>query len=297
MAIHLATRTLAAIDAAIRKDGGNLFRYHLGLVMPTAADAYDHTASEYRAHLGASLLGKECARAIWYSWRWWTLAAHESRMYRLFNRGHLEEPRFVAMLRASGVQVWQYDENGKQFRISDHDGFFGGSIDGVVLGVPDAPDVPLLSEFKTHNQKSFNKLVADGVIKSKLQHYVQTILYMGYRQLAGALYMAVNKDDDELYAELVSFNPETFNRFRQRAAGIIASLTPPPRIKEDPQWYQCRFCDHRAACHKGAPALKTCRSCVNVTRKGAGMWGCALTGASLTKDQQLAGCNQHREIR
>jgi hypothetical protein len=40
-------------------------------------------------------------------------------------------------------------------------------IDGVVLGVPESPHKPHLLEIKTHNEKSFNDLVKNGVAKSK----------------------------------------------------------------------------------------------------------------------------------
>jgi hypothetical protein len=49
--------------------------------------AYEAAADNgYRAHLGASLIGTECERAIWYSFRWATRARHTGRLLRL-NRG------------------------------------------------------------------------------------------------------------------------------------------------------------------------------------------------------------------
>ena len=38
-------------------------------------------------------------------------------MLRLFNRGHIEEARFIAMLLTIGMPVYQQDAEGKQFRI------------------------------------------------------------------------------------------------------------------------------------------------------------------------------------
>ena len=61
--------------------------------------------SGYRAHLGASLIGTECERAIWYSWRWATRARHAGQLLRLFQTGHMAEARFVADLRRIGVTV------------------------------------------------------------------------------------------------------------------------------------------------------------------------------------------------
>lgn len=65
--------------------------------------------SGYRAHLGASLIGTECERAIWYSFRWATRARHTGRLLRLFDSGNLAEGRFVADLRRIGVTVLDAD--------------------------------------------------------------------------------------------------------------------------------------------------------------------------------------------
>ncbi len=47
--------------------------------------AYEADASNgFRSHLGASLIGKECERAIWFDFRWVTRARHPGRLLRLF---------------------------------------------------------------------------------------------------------------------------------------------------------------------------------------------------------------------
>ena len=60
------------------------------------------------------------------------------------------------MLLAIGVQVYQQDEKGNQFRISDAAGHFGGSGDGIGIGIPDLePNLQALLEFKTSAEKPF----------------------------------------------------------------------------------------------------------------------------------------------
>ena len=97
--------------------------------------------SSHRRHLGASVIGKKCARELWYLFRWSLERKHSAQLLRLFNRGHLEEARFVGYLRAVGIEVWDTnpDSKGKdgkpeQWRIEDHAGHFGGSLDGVGHG-------------------------------------------------------------------------------------------------------------------------------------------------------------------
>lgn len=300
MTPRIAAQTLAAISVAMEKDQGARYRTLLRELMPLAEDAYRGEEDAFRSHLGASLIGRECARELWYSFHWTTAPTFEGRMLRLFNRGHLEEPRMVALLRLIGCTVWQLDENGKQFRVSGYKGHFGGSMDGVVLGLPEMPDEPALAEFKTHNDKSFQKLKGDGVREAKLEHYVQMQIYMGKNALRWALYMAVNKNDDDLYAELVAFDRETFERFDQRAAGIIDAQEAPPRISESPGWYKCKICPFAPVCHGAALPDVNCRTCRWSTPVEGGKWVCEnpkvmaehgqTTPVELDKETQLRGC-------
>lgn len=295
----IATKTLAAIEAALTLDQGAKFRGLLKDLMPLAGDAYDTKNEEFRTHLGASLIGRECARELWYSFRWATSKKFDGRMLRLFNRGHLEEPRMVALLMLIGCEVWQVDKNGKQFRIGGHRGHFGGSLDAVVRGIPDLPpDQACLSEFKTHNDKSFAKLISEGVMSAKWEHFIQQQIYMGKNGLNWSLYLAVNKNNDELHGELVQFDPIIYGKYLERSVATIDEVTPPPRISESPSWFKCKFCDHKALCHevKTVPA-RNCRTCLHSRVEDAGAWICTnplatvvWTDEPLTPTQQRTAC-------
>ena len=70
--------------------------------------AYD---GGHRWHLGASLIGEECKRKLWYVFRWCFRETAESRSnharkQRLFNRGHREEARFIEWLEGIGFKIW-----------------------------------------------------------------------------------------------------------------------------------------------------------------------------------------------
>jgi hypothetical protein len=65
-----------------------------------------HFGSEpVRSHLGASEIGHDCNRYLWYKFRWFFYETFSGRMYRLFERGHLEEMRFVKWLEGIGCKV------------------------------------------------------------------------------------------------------------------------------------------------------------------------------------------------
>ena len=300
----LATRTLEAVDNAIARDSGSAYRVYLGQVLPHMGDAYRAGEDGYRTHLGASVVGGECARAVAYGWHWALkrpprgrkgedgVHAH-SRMARLWNRGHLEEARFIACLLAAGIQVYQQTEDGNQFRISAFGGHFGGSTDGVLLGVPDLPPgIPCLAEFKTHGSKSFKKLEEDGVLASKETHYVQMQLYMGKRGLQYALYLAVNKDTDDLYAEIVRYDGTTDAAYLERARSIIFDDTLPQRIKgASPGFHVCKYlCDFKDVCFHTVKPDRNCRTCAHWRPLEDGTSVCTLTGAVTDKAAQVAGC-------
>ena len=252
-----------------------------------------------RPHLGASLIGHECERYLWLTFRWVDAKEFPGRMLRLFETGELAEARFVANLRRIGVKVHETDPEGKQWRVSDIGGHFGGSMDAAVLGVPEAPKTWHVAEFKTHNDKSFNELVKKRVEKAKPQHWAQMQMYMGLTGMDRALYMAVNKNNDDLYVERIEFDPVAFAKLRERAERVINATEPPQRVSNDPSWFVCKMCDFHDHCHgEKAPAVN-CRTCVHstpFTDGDDGEWICQDGLNTITLDTQRMGCDSHRYI-
>lgn len=292
--VILATHTVAKIDAMVKADQGSAFREWLGKVIGHIGDAYRTGNEGHRSHMGASLIGGECARAIWYNFRWATKSKFEGRLLRLFNRGHLEEARFIAMLLMIGCEIFQQDENGNQFRISHAEGHFGGSGDGVAVGIPDLPPgTAALTEFKTHNDKSFSELKAKGVRDAKFEHYVQMNVYMRKMGLAVALYLAVNKNNDELYGEIIPLDSAVADQFLDRGDKIVWMAEPPSKINESPGFFKCRWCDHRPVCHLKAAPDKNCRTCAYSEPVEGGKWICRLHDQHIDKEVQLVGCKDY----
>ena len=248
-----------------------------------------------RTHLGASVIGESCLRAVWYGWRWVAREEFEGRMLRLFAHGDSEEGRFSDLLRAVGATVWTADKNGKQFRVSAFGGHFGGSLDGVAVGLPNLGSTPILLEFKTHNDKSFKKLLASGVQVSKLRHYRQAQVYMGLMGLSQCLYCAVNKNDEELYFELFKWDPQVTQFMMARAQTVIFADTPPPKISNSPAWFECRFCAMRGVCHAGGAPKQSCRTCQHARPSVDGQWLCRANRTEIQLQPEL-GCSQYQKL-
>ncbi len=238
-----------------------------------------------RRYLGASVAGHECDRYLWLHFRGLFRERFEGRMYRLFERGRREEEQFIAELRGIGCEVWDRGEDGQQFAVSALGGHFGGHLDAVVRGVPDAPKTPHVAEFKTHNDQSFKKLARVGVKDAKPMHFCQMQIYMGMMKLDRALYLSVNKDDDDLYAERVHFDSDFFKAAMRRVERIITEPSAERCAKRRDDW-RCKGCPARAVCWHETGAVfsrqgtwSDCRSCCHASAdiEGEGArWTCRL---------------------
>lgn len=248
----------------------------------------------FRVHLGASIIGKSCLRALWYDFRWCTIKKYPGQLHRLFETGHLAEHRFAENLRAIGVQIHTIDaKTGQQFRVSACDGHFGGSLDGIGQGFPEAPKTPHVVEMKTHSEKSFKDLQKKKVKESKPMHYAQMQVYMHLSGLTRAFYVAVNKNTDELYGERVEYDQPFAEAELNKAANVIASTVPLTKLSDDPAWYECKFCDHYAVCHQNKLPPVNCRTCMHATPVENSTWHCERYDINITEDQQRWGCQSH----
>jgi hypothetical protein len=258
---------------------------------------YESKPQEHRPHMGASLIGHACERYIWLTWRWALKPEFKGRILRLFSTGQREESRLVEELRGIGATVWDVDpDSGDQWRVSACNGHFGGSLDGVAKGLPEAPKTPAVLEFKTHSNKSFNELMKKAVKAAKPQHYDQMTVYMGLMEIDRAMYMGVNKDTDDVYCEWVHFDQERFAQLLDRAQRLIEATTPPWRMSTDPDHFECKYCSMWKHCHGGLAAEANCRTCCHSSPVENAAWHCKPHNEDLSIDDQKKGCNIHLMI-
>jgi len=253
----------------------------------------------FRPHLGASIIGEECQRKLWYTFRWYSERDFPARMLRLFQRGHREEQVFIDLLEKAGVQVMLPAEG--QDRVSAFGGHFAGSMDGRVLGLIEAPKTEHVIEFKTHADKYFKQLRKDGVQIAFPKHFAQMQVYMFLLGLTRAYYMAVNKNDDHIHAERIKLNKLYAQELLNKAEGIIFSHSPPMKIAKSATNFQCKWCEHSNSCHYDDMPVKTCRSCEHAWPEANGNWLCFVAGLKepghvIPNEVQLTGCPSYRLI-
>lgn len=256
----------------------------------------DHYDDGHRHHLGASLIGHECSRKLWYTFRWVYHHKHPGRMQRLFNRGHREEERFCEWLRGIGAEVFEFDENGKQHRVTGVQGHFGGSMDGIVTLEKFGVGEPLLLEFKTSaTGATFNKLKDSGVKCAKPQHFAQMSVYGMYRRIKFALYMAINKNDDDIHIEIVELDWELGKELERKAEHVIFSQEPPERAFSSESYFECKWCEYRKICWNNENIELNCRSCSECKPIANGEWQCSLYGV-VPKQHLIEGCGKWKAI-
>ena len=240
-----------------------------------------------RPHLGASIIGRECSRQIWYSFHWCKAPAFDGRMLRLFETGNLAEDRLFKELRGIGIKVHSQQKNVPLFP------HFGGSIDGIGEGFPESK-VPHLLEVKTANAKSWKDTSEKGVLASKPEHYAQMQTYMGGLGLTRAYYFMINKDTDEIYAERIKFDKGVYIATMDKAEQIIKTASPKdlPRVASGPAYPPCRWCDYKQMCHGKDKPEVNCRTCLHSTPIDDGL-ECHKHGGTMPVDFQREGCLDH----
>lgn len=262
------------------------------LTLPTVEKIYqsyvEHQGDWRRNHLGASLIGRGCERALWYTFRWATRPNVDGRLLRLFETGNQQEPRIVKNLRDIGVEVYDLDpETGKQIHYEMYGGHYAGSLDGIASGFIESKQWHVV-EFKTANTKTFNALKKAGVERTKFEHYCQMQQYMKWAELERAYYFCVCKDTDDIHGERISFDKDIVKILEMKAERIIFADNPSFKICDDPSDFRCRFCDHADICHGTKLPEVSCRTCAFVNPEQNGTWVCTRDNHLLCGDEQRA---------
>jgi hypothetical protein len=225
-----------------------------------AALETEHRSKPARDYLGGSRIGDPCARRLAYEM---TLTpvddgkGFDGRLLRIFDAGHQFEDLTIRWLQAAGFDLHTRGGDGRQFGFSTAGGRIRGHIDGVIVGGPEVGiSWPALFEHKALNQKSWTDLVKRGLRQSKPLYFAQCQLYMAYMGLDLALLTAMNKNTQELYHEIVPFDPADAQRLSDRAVDILRAVEAeelPPRIANTPDFHLCRKCPYAWRCWEGDP--------------------------------------------
>ncbi|WRH62066.1 MAG: hypothetical protein RSE12_17090 [Fuscovulum sp.] len=263
--------------------------------MPTVDAIFAARAAAYNSRtqyegygIGASDLGQDCDRAIFYSLRWASPQEEiDGRKARIFERGDIEERRVLDDLRAIGADVREADPaTGKQWRFSLANGFIRGKADGRISGIPDAPKSEHVLEIKSLKASDFRAILKHGLAKAKPMHWHQLHAGMAALGIDRGLYIGTNKDTEEILTERVKLDQDQANRQEARVLSVLDMHYAPGRISDKSDAFACRFCKHKGVCHDGFAARRNCRTCIHWTFTEDGNGHCSRFDEPRKPDQQ-----------
>ena len=213
-----------------------------------------------RRYLGASSLGEQCERRSWYSLNQAPATPFKAGTLYKFADGHRTEALIIERLRmVPGVEVWDRDPSDPSGQIGGtlFDGKFGWHVDGVIKGLKQAPETAHVLEVKCVNPDKFKKFVKlrEANEKGALMnwdyiYFVQAQIYMGMLDMKRHYLVVATPGGREMAASRTEFVPVHFDALMKKAERIIKADSPPPRIHEDPSYYECKWCRFREHCHQ-----------------------------------------------
>lgn len=193
-----------------------------------------------------------CARRTGYKILGGSVPAASDQLEAIFAAGHLFEQLLLAGMRAAGLAV-----DSGQTRVESLDPPLVGHIDGRVVFTFDPIDgsdvlygVPTLVEAKSANDNRFLEMVRKGVRLSNPDYYAQMQVYMHYGAMPQAFYLAINKNNSDVYTECIPYNEEFALYLADKARTIWlstqAGVLPSPEYRKSSG--VCRQCPFNPIC-------------------------------------------------
>jgi len=197
---------------------------------------------ETRNYIGASSIGSDCLRQIWYQFKGEQSEGVPAKFRRAWAIGTTLEGLIVSWLTEAGVPVERSD---KTYYARDMP-YFQGHFDGIYT----YKKTHGILEIKTAKHSSFTLFVNKGLKAWNPQYYAQIQSYMGMSGIDNAIILVLNKDNSELSDELVLFDADFYEKLTQKAAMIFGAKTMPPRIHGSALYFKCKMCKYNKVCHK-----------------------------------------------
>lgn len=199
-----------------------------------------------RDYIGASSIGSDCLRAIWYQFKGVKAQNVPPKFRRTWAIGKALEQVVYNWLCDIGMVIWRnYPE-----LVHPTMPYFKGNVDGIWVKSERDHTPKAIIEIKTAKDASFKIFVKKGVKVWNPQYYAQVQAYMGLISINSTYILVLNKDNSDISDELVIFDAEFYKKLEQKAQMISTAVMPPPKINGSPLWWQCKCCKFNKVCHK-----------------------------------------------
>lgn len=200
-----------------------------------------------RDYIGASSIGSECLRQIWYQFKGVRSEGVPPRIRRTWAIGKHLEGLILDWLDSSGITIERLWGDLKSQKVPD----FRGHLDSVWVNRGKYLQVPkAIIEIKTAKDASFKMFVKKGAKVWNPQYYAQVQSYMGMSNIYSTYILVLNKDNSEISDELVLFDEDCYKQLEEKALMIANAVVMPPRVNDSPLFYKCKMCQYNKVCHK-----------------------------------------------
>lgn len=198
-----------------------------------------------RGYLGFSEIGNPCLRYLWIKYHYPQLKEPMSeKQAAIFENGHWVERKLIQQMRDSGIII-----TGQQKEASYFDGQFKGHIEGFFENHPEYGKIPF--EIKGLNQTSFKELVKKEAKAKFYNYYVQAQINMYSHEFDKLVFIAENKNNQDLYEEVVLLDTDCVQETLNKAERVLFGPIP-QMLSSRRDWWQCCSCqfNHDEACRK-----------------------------------------------
>lgn len=186
----------------------------------------------------------------------------------------------------------------KQWKLAKFDGHMTGYSDGRARH-PELTDNQWIGvEYKTYNTRRFSSLYNKRSVKvTDFGYYIQKVIYLKEFDLPYGLFLAENKNDDDIYCEVILRDDAIVEHYMKTAHTIVTSKARPARYAESETHHECKQCDFAGVCHRGEPVEINCRSCQHCSATDKGKFHCSKWNAIIPGETEiLAACPHHLPI-
>lgn len=254
-----------------------------------------------RGYLGASQIGHPCHRKLFYSFRYCEKKIvnknsdpHDIEMelnrIKSVEDGRRQELLIIENLRrVPGVEVYSddgtLDEHGNPNQIGFEMllGHFRGHLDGVITGLLQAPKTPHVFEAKCRKEefvrdleKKKQKFGEKNALREwSPEYYGQAQIYMHAMELERHYLVCMSPGGRREISCRTDYNKKDAEALIEKAQRIIFDDEYlPPRMSNNREYFECKWCLYQEICHDGRFPLVNCKTCRYITPGKDGNFHC-----------------------
>lgn len=256
-----------------------------------------------RNYLGASEIGHDCERYLFYSFRNACKRNISAKGLKAIQDGYDQEAKTIERLRALPfIELINEDEEGNQIGFETLLGHYKGHCDGMIHGLLQAPKTWHVFEHKSVNEKKFNDLKKtieekgekEALYNWDMMYYAQAQSYMHEFQLERHYTVVSTPGGRDHISCRTEYKRAYAERILEKTKNIIfENWTIPAKISDKREFFKCQWCHMKGICHDGDFPDVHCKTCRYREAIDGGKNKCLATDTIIEETLLNVGCPSH----